>query len=1392
MAAVREREVGSTEDYTAEPSGTCTSSPTTSTQNTCTSSPTTSTQNTCTSSPTTSTQNTCTSSPTTSTQNTCTSSPTTSIQNTSTQNTCTSSPTTSTQNTCTSSPTTSIQNTSTQNTCTSSPTTSIQNTSTKNTCTSSPTTSTQNTSTQNTYTQKTCTSSPTTSTQNTSTLNTCTSSPTTSTQNTSTQNTCTSSPTTSTQCSSGRPSQDQALPSHQSLLNGAQLKPFVHDGVPATPCPDDSLPPGALVNGPASHRLSEEPHVPNKDGSSWPGTGSSPQVLQPPSELQSDTQQKAEGHALEVTSTRASSGSDGESTAPAEGDEEHGPIGRHGTREGAESGTGWDDWESTGSSSDDCEGLNVGLQERFIRFLFKRGMVGGGAVKGPMEVEVPPPAGPRRRKQKMCRMERLLTEESGNRASLSDGDSDFDMSINEGHAWRRQQEGLEVQADSSPGNSRDTTDVVEELILSECAGTDGGEAGVSSGGKPAPSKRRPETATDPEPSFFQCTKCNVNFKEKRHLHRHMMYHLERHNQVGQGSRQRTFICRECGRSFCERSSLQKHMLIHQARREKLMQEIKGLIEPGDEGPDAQLRCTRCSFTTTCPERLVQHTRTHGKGERLGVAHERAADLSVCQSKLVQSFDTFLCKICTFRTENRNVLRKHLALVHKQPISDNKLQSHNMAADHTRSVYDQDKLTGQIEADSWHPLLLKPKLLRGQDSRKGGRLSAWPNGLSDLYVRDEDTQTASPLIKWSFGSLANNLSPSSLKCDKPSKLSLPTERIDVTTGLPYVEEDSHEHESSVSEQKAKYLTGFDARVMTEAAIYGKTSHLNHTTSNGPRHPAARGEIVAMVQRKSIKSPSKRKMSVPYHNTHLVLPKHEPASPEHQDMGSLRGDDYNDADKVDGTNHANQANDADYHTDTMASTSDHFVQHGFPFKTEDSCDSASQSDHDTNAEDSDDICTLIVKEESIESAVSGDNTESADTNHMDAYSSYPASPVFEIDRKSCPYCPAVFESGVGLSNHVRGHLHRMGLSYEARHMLSPEQVARQDHQPRIRRRVPSMCKRSKRDKPESQTEHTCPLCLGWFDTKTGLSNHVRGHLKRIGKPISGVSKSPLCILTELLQDEQERHSVLCALDHTPHLSRPFISQKFAGSEGLFLTPAGVPVKVQRSVRSPEPGRQPARHLSSVDGKRRRSVEDARGIGETLSSTLVDLLKRQRLERELEVPGHSEAARTRMITPRSKSTPPAEIHQELASTCSPEKFEINKKICIHCNATFHSAVSLSNHLRAYARRKRQALLDGTSYDCKQKQSRSQPGPKRKMLPVPHTASDVIYTLSCRFCDLIFQGPQSVQEDWVKHLQRHIMHTGVPGTGVGMVEVTAVCEELRASSLDVLPLTNLTQEFF
>lgn len=44
---------------------------------------------------------------------------------------------------------------------------------------------------------------------------------------------------------------------------------------------------------------------------------------------------------------------------------------------------------------------------------------------------------------------------------------------------------------------------------------------------------------------------------------------------------------------------------------------------------------------------------------------------------------------------------------------------------------------------------------------------------------------------------------------------------------------------------------------------------------------------------------------------------------------------------------------------------------------------------------------------------------------------------VERK-CPYCPECFHNGIGLANHVRGHLNRVGVSYNVRHFISPEEV------------------------------------------------------------------------------------------------------------------------------------------------------------------------------------------------------------------------------------------------------------------------------------------------------------------------------------------------------------------
>ncbi|NXB50322.1 WIZ protein, partial [Leucopsar rothschildi] len=44
----------------------------------------------------------------------------------------------------------------------------------------------------------------------------------------------------------------------------------------------------------------------------------------------------------------------------------------------------------------------------------------------------------------------------------------------------------------------------------------------------------------------------------------------------------------------------------------------------------------------------------------------------------------------------------------------------------------------------------------------------------------------------------------------------------------------------------------------------------------------------------------------------------------------------------------------------------------------------------------------------------------------------------EERKCPYCPDRFHNGIGLANHVRGHLNRVGVSYNVRHFISAEQV------------------------------------------------------------------------------------------------------------------------------------------------------------------------------------------------------------------------------------------------------------------------------------------------------------------------------------------------------------------
>ncbi|XP_007576513.2 protein Wiz isoform X2 [Poecilia formosa] len=121
---------------------------------------------------------------------------------------------------------------------------------------------------------------------------------------------------------------------------------------------------------------------------------------------------------------------------------------------------------------------------------------------------------------------------------------------------------------------------------------------------------------------------------------------------------------------------------------------------------------------------------------------------------------------------------------------------------------------------------------------------------------------------------------------------------------------------------------------------------------------------------------------------------------------------------------------------------------------------------------------------------------------------------VERK-CPYCPDRFHNGIGLANHVRGHLKRVGVSYNVRHFISPEEVNA------IEKKFSYQKKKKKvaNFDPDTFSLMHCEFCSAGFDTRAGLSSHARAHLRDFGITNWDITISPIHILRELFSSRPD---------------------------------------------------------------------------------------------------------------------------------------------------------------------------------------------------------------------------------------------------------------------------------
>ncbi|XP_070973967.1 zinc finger protein 644-like [Oncorhynchus clarkii lewisi] len=1046
------------------------------------------------------------------------------------------------------------------------------------------------------------------------------------------------------------------------------------------------------------------------------------------------------------------------------------------------------DVESSENSMDNYEGpLSWDPQREFMQFLWDNH--DDSPVEEPPKAD-PPPNSQRRRKRKMDMVvmvdpsEELYSDLSlkSTKDIFDEEDQEDPVPINKVQLLRKSSKPQSPTAKKAQ-YPNGTVDAIKQLIFS-APERNPHEQSVAHKLTPLNGKPQTDPCSEEEPLFFPCTKCNINFKEKNHLHRHMRTHTDPPSPINMP---KPFICRECGQSFRFRNALLRHMTIHQERRERLMEEIKGMNELKDEGTDARLQCPQCAFGTNCPNTFIQHAKTHEKDKRyydckkcnymavtvfelerhVNKEHglcknqeEPPEKLSVLKSKEEdETHHSYSCNCCSYGTSSKNVFKNHLAIRHNQTYEEYEALQCRERKEYAQPPSEKHlPIRKSPVVDSFTSELTSKFSVKKQAFRKRTDSPCDSNDISDLFKKDKMVHRAqrgfkSQPTESKLDKSINNLL-SRQRSDKQRN-----EKIDVTTGFSFIEDrngDTNDHDFG------RTLSGIseNPNSSSNSHKYLLASKLENNTLN------------SVCEKPVLKKyPSKRKMSTPYRNTVdqdscFILPKNLQSPKMLNMMEDMEEEDRDDKDVFQYSDYATDANTKLLDKSEIKQDKAYIVN---SFSRRMSMRGVLETSEDMieKGQDGQSQQKLVVKEECIETHLFG---ETLAPNSVPLSESF-LDPDLEGggERKTCPYCPAVFESGVGLSNHVRGHLHRVGLSYNARHVVSREQVASQDRKPRIRRKMVAMQRLKTAPKLGSEDSpvrgHSCPLCGDSFDNKTGLSNHVRGHLKRLGKTIATKSKSPMLLLRELMRDKREFQRALQILGKKRIPSHSRIPSKQAISNHL-TPPKWNPIQnLYNNAKSLVP-------MYSLPGETldKKQAETKLEVKGSLSSALIGILKKRKCQVDSKLRTSSLTARNALaVPPSTEHSRGAQVNSTLSNSTS-EKGEFNRKVCVHCNATFHSGVSLSNHLRAYAKRKRTALLEGTTYDCKQRRQRSRPGSKKKTSPTTPHAPEEMYRLTCRFCDLVFQGPLSVQEDWIKHLQRHIMNTSVPHTGAGMREVTSL----------------------
>ncbi|KFV17729.1 Protein Wiz, partial [Tauraco erythrolophus] len=497
-----------------------------------------------------------------------------------------------------------------------------------------------------------------------------------------------------------------------------------------------------------------------------------------------------------------------------------------------------------------------------------------------------------------------------------------------------------------------------------------------------------ELGPEEDPTVYTCIECSIYFKKKEHLMDHMLQHnrgpgrdQDRDTLGGQCQ----FCCNECGWAFGDLPSLEQHKRLHQESREKIIEEIQKLNEFPDEGREARLQCPKCIFGTNSSKIFVQHAKMHVKERK----DQGAKNMNLFGSSASGEIrDSPVHGIYKHFKPN-----EHMALQMQVPphgsgkglstcvLCSFPAPNENILKEHMK--YAHSHLSWDMEVYEDDPN--QPGTSR--DAYSPARLGRFAEtdyfGKTDRLFPPAHRESASHYETVPGFALAH---PRLDKSNGAAYSQFALQQLKKKAAAQHLEGDGdglRSHAMGLEELRHKWMLANDAGSMEEEMLVSPEIDLSESRGIKPITVPQAALDLKRTFRDTLKA------------TDSSIASEEQQQQLRRMVPIVLLEEVNLHPKA-----TKRPRGKPFKKKTMLPSLEFLMEEPLPLD-------------------------MLLLDSPLEGPLEFDDFLDSD------------SPMLKNEERKCPYCPDRFHNGIGLANHVRGHLNRVGVSYNVRHFISAEE-------------------------------------------------------------------------------------------------------------------------------------------------------------------------------------------------------------------------------------------------------------------------------------------------------------------------------------------------------------------